>query len=307
MALTAVPALGCSEKQVAPQTSSSASSPGYARRFPERINAVNQKLAKQEGDAKELMGRFGSYPDEIKEPTSWPHVVQVAKYADEEGRSEAYVDRLEEVEAIARFFEEDGDEVKRKVGGSVAHAAKTKGCEADLGGSAAYAMDKAIEEQLEDRLHEESDAHTVIEDYEEELGKPNVPTLEKQADEISMASYLANIGAMRTKLDLERMVKEQSDVKSTLENDIEDLDKRSKAEGLSAQRKKALEERLAAARAAQSELEGQSVSAEQALKEADKRLEALQKEYKQAFDKLIEELEKRAAAAPKPEEKKGGA
>ena len=62
MALAAVPAFGCNEKQVEPQTSSSASSPGYARRFPERINAVNQKLAKQEGGLQRAHGKIRELP-----------------------------------------------------------------------------------------------------------------------------------------------------------------------------------------------------------------------------------------------------
>lgn len=302
-AILAAGAVACAEKNKEPDTASSASSPSYASHYPDELAAAREKFTQQEQQLGENTGKFQAYPDGLSD-TNWNEVSTVYTLADEDGKSTAYVDRMEDLEKVNNFFKEEGPEIGNKVAGSAQYAAKEKGCDADVGGAARAALDKAVEKQMEENLRKESAAHDEIDLAQDDIGKKNVEPLKKQADEISRASYIANVGLARTREDVDRMITESSDVNSTLDKNINELGELSKKEGLSNEQKARITERINAAQAAKAKLDGEVQQAKTLSQEMENRVKKAKDDYQKAFDALKDAVDKKAKESPPPEKGK---
>ena len=221
---------------------------------------------------------------------------EVVTRADAAGKSADYAREAEQGRFVDQFFEEEKDELHRRVAGGVEYTAKQKGCNADLGGAAVGSMDKAVEKVLEDRLREHNEAHRYIDDHEAELGKANVEKLREQADEISRTSFLVYVGVHVTRRDLEAMVAEASDVKSTLDRTIDESNKTLADPNASASTKKAAQARRDTAEKAVMEVDEQVKQGQAALEKIDERNKALQDQYEKALDELKKKIDEKAEA-----------
>jgi hypothetical protein len=287
---------GCAKKPPEPQLASSATSPGYATGYPEALAAVRTTFFDEEKVVNTAAGELSGYPDQLDEP-DWTVVAAVIRHADEEGRSQAYAERFERLQTVRAFYDTERDEIRRKVAGSVQYQAKKKKCEGDVGSSAGPALDKAVKERLEERLHEGSDAHTVIDAHREALGKKNAETLEHQADAIGMASYVAHVGVVREKVKLRRMLEELEQVSQTLDRTLDDLQKMQGDEELDDDTRKRLEERHTAAKQAKARIDAEAQGAENLSKEIESRIEKLQKTYDDAVAALETKIDQHAGAS----------
>lgn len=285
---------GCQKQENTAITAPSSDQPGYAARYPDTMAKVRGRYAEQESRARRAMGTFGQFPAELDKP-SWPDVLKVYEAADAAGKSSEYVSRLHEANTVNEFFTEEKEEINKKVAGAAQYTAKQKGCTADLYGSTSGALEKAVEKQLEKRLRERNEAHRYIDENEDALGKPNREKLEKQADEISLSSYLVNVAGEETKQELTDLVAEANDVKSTLERTITE----SKAVAADAKRsdndKKKATARAEAAEKAKGRIDQETQEAQKLLEEIDKRNQALKDEYQKAFDELKKKTEEKAS------------
>jgi hypothetical protein len=145
-----LPALAaCSAPKPEPEFATSANHSHYARDYPAELGATTKGFSERRAEARKIMGEFNGYPSKLKDPPSWPHVLEVVDRADEDGRSYAYVDRLRRVQGAAAFFDAEKDEINRKVAGSVAYVAKKKSCDESIAGAAVPALKDAIDKQLE--------------------------------------------------------------------------------------------------------------------------------------------------------------
>lgn len=288
---------GCQNSQQAPLVSPSSDQPGYASRYPQEIAAARNRFSDQESKAKTSFGKFSGFPDELDKP-NWGDVLQVYEAADAAGHSAEYVERAKESETVGTFFTEEKDEISKKVGGAAQYAAKQKGCTVDLYGTTSGALDKAVEKQLEKRLRENNEAHRYIDDHEDSLGKPNREKLEKQADEISAASYLVKVAAEETKRELEALIQEASNVKSTLDRTIEQSKATEGEAGRTDNEKKKATARREAAEKAKASVDQEVTESQKMLEELDKRLQTLRDEYQKAFDELKKKVEEKKAAEP---------
>jgi len=298
--------LGCNQREAPePQIASSAGESGYAARFPSDLSAARGELQTDESNLNMLTGKFASYPGELDKP-DWNRVLTVVDKADQAGRSQDYVDRAAETQTIQRFYDEEKDELNKKVGGAAQYAAIQKGCkEADVYGAAAHGLKEGFTKSLEKRLRDHNEAQAYIEDNQEALGKPNVPKLEKQADEIAYSSYLANIAVVQVKVRLKAMVAQGKDVSSTLDRTISDSQATVNDANRAAADKKAAQKRLEAAQKAKQSLDSEVQQTEQSLKDIDQRIKTIQDGYKKALDQLrtdIQNKAKEAPAAPAPKE-----
>lgn len=286
---------GCQKQGDARITTPSSDQAGYATRYPDAIAAVRVRYAEAEGKARSTMGAFGSYPTELDKP-AWADVLEVYKAADAAGHSDEYVKRLHEANTVTEFFGEEKAEINKKVGGAAQYTAKQKGCTVELFGVTSSALDKAVEKQLEKRVRERNQAHQYIDDHEDALGKPNREKLEKQADEISLTSYLVRVRGEETKRELTELVAEGNDVKATLERTISE----SKAAVADAKRsegdKKKAQARLEAAEKAKTRIESETQESQKLLDEMDKRNQTLADEYDKAFDDLLKKTEEKSSA-----------
>jgi hypothetical protein len=297
--LVALAALGCEKNgRDATTPPSSAGEAGYAERYPTAVDGANTRLNEQEQTAREDFGKFAGYPDALNNPR-WEGVSEVVDRADAAGKSAAYASEAERARIVEQFFEEEKQGIHRRVGGAVDYAAKQKGCESgEIAGAAAGSVDKAVEKQLEERLRKHSEAHRYIDDHEDELGKANVEKLREQADEISRASFLVHVGVWVTRRDLELMVTEASDVRSTLDRTIEESNARIQDPNSSPGAKKAAQARLEAAQSARTSIDEEVKEAQASLEKLDERIQKLQADYEKALDDLKKKIDEKASAQP---------
>src|SRR3954469_14605043 len=201
--------------QPAPAFASSANESGYAERYPTALLGGRTEFASDETRARAIFADFPKYPAALTNPDG-EQVSAVVSRADAAGKSGAYARQMEEQSHVSRFFSEEKDGLNQKVGGAAQYAAKQKECTVDVSSPAIGALDHGVDKALEDRLREHSEAQRYIEDHQDALGKANVEKLQKQADDITLASYLVHVRVKQLKLELSDLIAESSDVKKTL-------------------------------------------------------------------------------------------
>lgn len=293
-------ALGCATSGAGGALPSSASQPGYAMKYPDAVASTNKAVADRQTEAKELEAKFPPRIDEIKK-TDWSKVEAVVEKADDSGRGAGYASTQAEAGTIRTFFSEDKDVISGKVAGSAQHAATQAGCTVDVGGAAAYGLKDGVDKQLEKRARAKNEAFVILERYAVPLGKENAATLEKLADEVARASYIANVLLPEERERLRARLAEKGSIAKTLEG-IERDEKAFQAEpGRTEPEKKASEERIAAAAKARAELDRASAQGSATLEDLDKQIDAAKKDYERALDTTRTKIaEKRKAAAARP-------
>lgn len=288
--------LGACTQQQPALYASAADQPAYAERYPAALGSTLNVYLTDEQQAQTLENGFAKYPDQLDKP-SWPAVEQVVTAADEAGRSGDLANGMAEAEAVRGFYAASKDSIHQKVAGSVDYAAKQKQCDAsELPGTAVGAMDRAIDQQVDESVRSHNAATRVIEDNQDALGKQNTDKLQKAADQIALASYIVHVRMPQTKRNLDASLGDASSVKSTLERDQEhakavlDDPKASKAAKMTA------DKRMAAASNALAALDPEIQDAKKQSEEMEKRTQAAQNAYDQAFDALVKEIRTRADA-----------
>lgn len=295
---TLVALAGCSKETTGPQVAPSTGQAGYAEEYPDQLASARGKFIEREGKARQAMSNFSAYPDELDKP-SWPDVARVYALADDAGKSSRYVEAIHEAETVAGFFEDEKEEISKKVAGAASYAAKKDGCKTEgIYGPASTALEKSVEKQLEERLRKENEAHRYIEMHEEPLGKANREKLEKQADDIAYTSYLVNVGVDEEKAKLEAMVAEAEDVKKTLDRVIEENKAIAADPAKPESVKKAAQGEVDAAERAKGKIDSEIQQAQHVLGEIDNRIKALRDEYGKAFEQLEQKVEEKKKAQP---------
>jgi hypothetical protein len=288
LAFTAAFTGACSAPKPEPELATSAHHGHYAREYPEKLTAVVKDFSDRRAEARKLLGELSGYPAKLKDPPSWAHVQEIYERAGEDGRSYAYVGRLRRVEGATVFFEAERDEINKKVVGAVAYTAKRKACDESVAGAAPPALKDIIEKQLEKELHEASEAQQLVDRYRGELGKENAATLEKQADDLSRASYLVHIEIVEGKLRLARMVGEADDVKKTADDTIAaERAYQSGYKKITDADKKASEARIADMNRSKAAMDAAIKQAEAVVPNVDDEIKKIQKEYDDALDALV--------------------
>ncbi len=296
LALSAA-AIGCSKEQQAPVAAPAVDQPGYAAKYPDELGKLRARFDDQEGRARRSFGTFSTFPDELQKP-NWSDVMDVYDAAVIAGQRSEYAERAKETEAISEFFDEEKTEINAKVGGAANYQAKQKSCDVDVSGATSNALEKTVQKQLEKRLREDNEAHRIIDDREDSIGKPNREKLEHHADEISLASYLTHVGLEETRRDLVNMVQAGNDAKSTLDKSIEKSRAETTAAGRSDAEKKKAQARLDAAEAAKAKIDTEVQEAQKVLEGAEDRMKKLKDEFDKAITDLKQKVEAKKSEAP---------
>lgn len=286
-------ALAACSQQPGPVAATSGEQAGYAERYPARLIDVRSGFADDENRARRDFSEFKSYPDALHNPDF--HAVHgVVEQADAAGKSSAYTEAALEGETVHRFFTEEKDGLHQKVAGSVTYVAKEKQCSEDLGGVAAAAMDRGVDKQIEERLRDYNEAHRYIEDHQDELGKANIDTLEKQSDKIAHTSNVVNVRLELYRRELEALLNDASSVRSTLDRTIRESDA-VLADASASKSKKALAQRRRTnAENARAKLDAEVDQAQRGIDEMQQRIGAVQRDYRASLDALLDDLDKRA-------------
>jgi hypothetical protein len=291
--LAALGTIACSAPKPEPRIASSANETGYAVEYPAALQSLSNQYVNAEGTVKRVSSELPKYPDQLKDP-AWAHVLEIVQRADEAGGSASYVDRQREVEGARTFFTEEKDDISKKVAGAVQYAAKKKDYDFDAYGTASGALKDSVDKQLEKRLRARNEAHFLIERYRDSLGKANVQALEKQADDISLASYMANIEIVTVKVDAARLLADADQVKKTLDRAISDEQAFQAATGRSASEKKASGERVARMQESKARVDSAVAQTQAFAKDLEQRNNSMKKEYAAALEALKKAISSRA-------------
>ncbi|MDX2055064.1 MAG: hypothetical protein SFV15_21865 [Polyangiaceae bacterium] len=288
----------CASKQLEPLTVSSAAQSGYASEYPANLARLRGQFTQYELQVQQALGEFPTYPAQLDKP-HWADVEVAVTLADEEGKSQSFVDAYADRQEVEGFFEQEGKTIKQKVGGAAQFAAKEKNCDVELYGPTAHALDKSVEKQLQDRAEAKSEAVQYIEDNSDRLLEKNVEKLKVQVGKIAEVSYLTHVAVRQTSRDLQVLLAEASTVKSTLQDTVE----RAKAVQSDANRSKAdvarAAERQKAAEAALGNLDSEVKQAEHVQTTVEERAKKLDAAYEQALDALKDAIEAQAKAEVK--------
>lgn len=308
LGLLALACEGSNDDKRPPETPHNTDHAVYATEYPERVEQVTKDIDEDKAKAAEACGKYQTYPDQIKEPTDYEKVGAVVEASDQSGRSGEYAERARQNRQFQRMLDENDGELGKSVSGAVHGAAQTDGCPnpGNVSGAASGGMKRGVEKRSEARLREVNEGHRLIKRNRKKLGKPNVPALEKQADEIAEASYIAYVELPELKYELERLIEENERVKDTLEKEIEEEKKQAK-EYDDAEDKKESEERIKDLEEAKQKLESQQEQLkqrEEQLEQLEQEIQKVQEDCDKAMKDLKDELDDRAGKAPKKSEKK---
>jgi hypothetical protein len=288
--------LACATQKVEPQVASSAAQTHYAVEFPDHLQSMSNDYVNTEGEVGRITADFPKYPGQLKDPP-WPLVVTIVNRADEAGRSASYVDARRDFEATQAFFAQEREEITRRMAGSAQYVIKKKEeCDVDVSGAISSSFKEGVQKQMEKRLRAHSDAFTLIERYRETLGKANAAALEKQADEISAASYATFIRAIELKVRTTDLLQQATQVQKTLDQSIAEERTFQTESGRAAGDKKASVERVAKMEDAKARIQRNVPPLQNLEKEIDQRNAALKKEYSDALDALRKAVESKATS-----------
>lgn len=264
----------------------------YAERYPEQLKALRNRFAEDESKVRAVLPELPAAADKLSgsEPGT---LVELVRRADAEGRSSAYAEGSLEAETVSRFMSEERQPLHQKVAGSVSYTAKEKGCNEELGGAAAGAMDRAVEKQLEERLVQRGTAQRFIEDHENAIPKNEQEGAGELAGSVAALSHISHVRLELHRRELERALQEASRVQSTLERTERESSERLADAKASKPAKVRAEKRKAAAGAARAALSGEVEQAKQALDDMQQRQKKLASDYDQALAALVQRLEQR--------------
>jgi hypothetical protein len=296
LGLVLLASAACAQKQPA-LYASPADQAAYAERYPAALSGARTRYAEDEKALATTTGEFAKYPDQLQKP-DWTVVSAVIEDADQAGKSGDLAAGMAEADAVRTFYAGERDKLRQKVGGSAEHAAKEKNCEVELYGPVGGALDRAMEQQLEERVRARNAAHRRIEDNVDALGKPNVEKLEKQADEVALASYVVNVRMPLLKRDLDAALADASGVRKTLEREIEEANAVAADANAPKGKKQTAEKRKADASSALASLDQEVTQAKALSDELEKRNDTAKKSYETALDGLKDALEAKAKAEP---------
>jgi hypothetical protein len=277
----------------------------FAQAYPARLSAVRGGFAEQEKRARANLPGLRTPPAGLRD-NERELAKAVFERADRSGRSGYYADEAVHQEALDELFEDGRAGLRRKVAGSVSYTVKQKKCgeldcgeelATELGNTAAYAADRALERQQEQRLDAHSDAAHYLDAHSAELGARNLDALGKQSRTLTRTSFIAYVRLELYRRELESLLEEEASASSTLERS-ETEDRAALAQsGVSKAQKTALERRLADTSARRAELAKEAPLAKTARDEMADRIEALQDDYQEGLSALLAALDQPATPA----------
>lgn len=299
VALSASASAACSSSTSSgrPALPSSADQTAYAMGYKDELQTTSKNVADTQARAKELDAGFAKHVDELKKP-DWTKVETIVTQSDAAGRSAGLAGAQDDAQVVKAFWSSEKNDINARVAGNVQHTAKEAGCSVDVGGAAAFAMNDAINKQLQKRLRSKNDAFVVIERYKTSLGPQNVAALEKLADEIAEASYTVNVLMPAQRSTLQRLADDKSDVAKTLDRFVQAETAFQGEPGRTDAEKKASADRVTAANKSKAELDATAAQARDQLKDLDKAIEAAKKEYADALAGVKAKIAERKKAEP---------
>jgi hypothetical protein len=291
---------GCAAAKPEPEIASAASQGGYAQTYPGTLTASATGFAMTQGEVKNSIRELGEYPSQLKKP-GWAHVREILKAADAAGKSYLYVEQLRRLDGAYAFLAAEKEEIVNKIAGSVQLVTKRKGCDVDTFGTVGQAFKEAADKQLEKQLRDANEGHLLIERYRVSLGPENAAALEKQVDVVSRLSYLVHVQLVEEKLRIKRMLAEAEEIRRTYDRFIQSERDFQAERKTTEPEKQASNERIEAMNKSRALIDSAIKQGDELYPKIKQQIEAIRKEYDDAFAALLAKIDKMPQAESESE------
>jgi hypothetical protein len=271
-----------------PVLASSTGQASYAIHYADELNAATKAASDAQAQEKQLSSGFAGKVDELKKP-DWDKVMLVIEDSDQAGKSADFASAHDDVDTVKTFWDAEKDTINGRVAGTAQHTIKEAGCAADeqkIAGTMVYAMNDAVQKQLQKRLRARNEAFVVLDRYKVSLGPDNVAKLEKLADDVSQASYDVHVLMVAQRERLQRLVGDKDAVKKTLDRYMQEETDFATENGRTDAERKASQDRLSAASKAKTDIDTAASNAEALTKQMDAQIDAATKDYEEALKAL---------------------
>jgi hypothetical protein len=268
---------------------SSANSYGYAVAYPATLKEMNKRYVEHTDEVRKIIGDFATYDEGFLESEeNWQQVLAVVEGADRSGRSRAYVTTMKENQSTEAFFEEEKEAIARRISNNVKTGALSSGCTCEIKsyGRVIYSLRDAVNDGLETRLQENSEAHQLIERHKTLFGKKNTEVLEREAVRISKASYLVYVMLPNLWKKIERLLGESREVSKTLDDALK-LERESlNEESLTKSERDAVKARISDMEIATADIDVAVDETRELVASAEIEIPQIRQEYEDAFEGL---------------------
>ncbi len=285
-------------QQTGPTIHSSASSVSYATEYPSRLEALGTQFTEATAMARENWSRFDGFTGELAEPR-WDQVKTVYEKAQMAGQSQAVVEWMRQGATVRQFVEDNDASLSQRIGARVnAQIEKEKGAavgEFDSRPSVRWALEDATDKVIEERYRELNEAHCFLAANSGSLEKKNVKALEKQVDTITETSFVVHVLLIDLKQQMQAKVEEADRIKETLDSEINRQRLIAEADESSKNDRAAATQKVQELSKIKGSIDAYAKSAGQTVDDFEQRLEQFQKEYREAFGKLIAAVEQKEA------------
>jgi hypothetical protein len=298
LALALASIVACNTAAHKPVATSAADQPTYAVRYPDALAAARGRFEEQENRATRESADLGTFVNSI-ETKNWKAVSTTYRLADSSGRSQTYAERYEQSDGISAFFTEEKDRLNQSIAGAVAYSAKQNNCKepGEVAGTSTFALGKAVEKQLRERLRANNEAISFIDAHAESIGKSAAEKLRDQADRLTELSYTVQVGVELTRQRIQALFEESNRIKTTLNEAANQADELAKDNTQPEPDRKAAKARADAARTSAGRIDSELQQAKFVLDNMDQRIKKTRDDYQQAFKGLLDAADKKAAQA----------
>ncbi|HEY5959347.1 MAG TPA: hypothetical protein VIV60_22470 [Polyangiaceae bacterium] len=292
--------VGCNTAAQKPVVTSAADQTTYAVRYPDALASARGRFSEQEARAARLSGDLGTFVNDI-DTKNWNAVATTYQLADSAGKSQTYAERYEQAEGISGFFTEEKDHLNQAIAGNVAYSAKQNNCKepGEVAGSATFALSKAVDKQLRERLRAYNEGQSYIDAHAESIGKPAAEKLRDQTDKLTELSYTVNVGVERTRQQMQGLFDESNRIKTTLNDAAKQADEQAQDSTQPEPDRKAAKARADAARNAAGRIDSELQQAKFVMDNMDQRVQKLRTDYQEALRGLLDAVAQKSAQANK--------
>lgn len=246
--------VGCKNDGRPPEPASAPNLVSFAFAYPGELSRTITTYEETRGDALRRCTEAMELASSVKDPVDVDTWRALLDAAEKSGKSRWFAERQAESASFQRVLRERDEEIAKRTAGSAQFTAEQKGCAAgaDVGGAAASGLRRAVDKRLEERAHEANEAHDLLAQRKDVLGKANLAPLGKQVDAIAHATYLVSVALPLLAHERATLAAESATVRRTLEAAIA-AGEEARTSGSDAD-KKASEERLRGLKSALSDL-----------------------------------------------------
>jgi hypothetical protein len=207
---------------------------------------------------------------------------------------------MKENQSTATFFEEEKDAIARQISNNVKTGARSGGCECEIKayGRVIYSLREAVNDGLDARLQENSEAHQLIERHKILFGKKKTAVLAREAVRISKASYIVYVMLPNLWKKMDRLLGESRDVARTLDDRLK-LEREALYDGnMTKSEKEAVQVRIGDMELATSDIDVVVDETRELVASAEIEIPQIRQEYEDAFEGLCNAVFEHASKSP---------